>query len=186
MARHVKGILFADYVRMIRGQKAIDWKQHLDAEDLGYLVARVEPNGWYPMATFERMGNAILTEIANGDVDAARMWGRVSVDQLRIATPSLVAENDPLDTLMRFQVLRSTFFDFEAVEIRTAAVDHAGIILHYHMGPMAEEAASFQTMGFFERLLVVAHAECIEARFAKRSWAGDSQTLLELHWQPPL
>jgi hypothetical protein len=170
---------------MIRGQKSIDWKRHLQDEDLGYLIARVEPSAWYPMATFERMGNAILTEIADGDVESARMWGRVSVDQLRIATPSLVAENDPLDTLMRFKVLRSTFFDFEALEIRTAAVDHASILIHYHMGPMAEEAASFQTMGFFERLLVVAKAESIEARFTRRSWAGDNQTILDLHWQPP-
>jgi hypothetical protein len=185
VARHVKGILFSDYVRMIRGQKMVDWKQHLDNEDVVYLVARVEPNGWYPMATFERMGNAILKEIANGDFEAARMWGRASVDQLRSAMPTLVEENDPLETLMRFKVLRSTFFDFEALEVRTAASDHASIVIHYHMGRMAEEAASFQTMGFFERLLVVAHAEAIDARFIKRSWAGDKQTVLELHWDPP-
>ncbi|MBX3203627.1 MAG: hypothetical protein KF764_01100 [Labilithrix sp.] len=185
MARHVKGILFADYVRMIRGQKSVDWKRHLEEEDLVHLVARVEPGAWYPMATFERMGNAILKEIAAGDVEAARMWGRVSVDQLRLATPSLVADKDPLETLMRFKVLRSTFFDFEAVEVTTAASDHATIVLHYHMGAMAEEAASFQTMGFFERLLVVAEAEAIEARFTKRTWAGDGRTVLELHWEPP-
>ena len=184
--RHVKGILFADYVRMIRGHKTVEWRRHLEDEDLRYLVSRVEPDAWYPMATFERMGNAILTEIASGDVEAARMWGRVSVDQLRLATPSLVADGDPLDTLMRFRVLRSTFFDFEALEVRTATPDHAAIAIQYHMGPMAEEAASFQTMGFFERLLVVARAQAVEARFAKRSWAGDKQTVLELHWEPPL
>jgi hypothetical protein len=181
----VKGILFADYVRMIRGSKAVDWKKHLEDEDLVYLVARIEPSAWYPMTTFERLGNAILKEIASGDVQAARMWGRISVDQLRIATPALVSDGDPLETLMRFKVLRSTFFDFEAIEVRTAASDHASLLVHYHMGAMAEEAASFQTMGFFERLLVVAGAEAVEARFARRSWAFDSHTLLELHWEPP-
>ncbi|MBX3212749.1 MAG: hypothetical protein KF850_11995 [Labilithrix sp.] len=185
MARHVKGILFADYVRMIRGQKSIDWKRHLEDEDLTFLVQRVDPAGWYPMQTFERMGNAILKEIAAGDVEAARMWGRVSVDQLRLATPSLLAERDPLETLMRFKVLRSTFFDFEAVEVTTAASDHAAVRLHYHMGAMAEEAASFQTMGFFERLLVIAEAEGVDARFTQRSWAGEARTVLELHWDPP-
>ncbi|MBX3193211.1 MAG: hypothetical protein KF819_39875 [Labilithrix sp.] len=185
MTRHVKGILFADYVRMIRGHKTVEWRQHLEDSDLRYLVSRVEPDAWYPMATFERMGNAILKEIASGDVDAARMWGRVSVDQLRLATPSLVADGDPLETLMRFRVLRSTFFDFEALEVRTAAPDHASIAIQYHMGPTAEEAASFQAMGFFERLLVIARAEAVEARFVKRSWAGDKHTVLELHWEPP-
>ena len=185
MHRNVKGILFADYVRMIRGHKTVDWKQHLEDADLGYLVSKIEPDGWYPMATFERLGNAILKEMANGDVEAARMWGRISVDQLRLAMPSLVAAGDPLETLMRFRVLRSTFFDFEALDVRTATSDHASIGIHYHMGPMAEEAASFQTMGFFERLLVVAGARAVEARFSKRSWAGDKQTLLELHWAAP-
>jgi hypothetical protein len=186
VARHVKGTLFSDYVRMIRAQKNIDWKRHLHDEDVGYLVARVDPNAWYPMGTFERMGNAILAEIGGGDVEGARMWGRASVDRLRNEMPTLVAANDPLETLMRFQVLRSTFFDFEALEIRTAALDHAQIVVHYHMGRIAEEAAAYQAMGFFERLLVVAGAEAIEARFVKESWTGDGQTLLELHWEPPL
>lgn len=186
MPRHVKGILFADYVRMIRGQKTVDWSRHLAEEDMVYLVARVQPNDWYPMATFERMGNAILTEIANGDVEAARMWGRASVDQLRFATPSLVAEDDPLETLMRFRVLRSTFFDFEALDVRTAATDHASIVIRYHMGPMAEEAASFQTMGFFERLLVVARAQAVQASFGQRSWEDGRPTVLDLQWEPPL
>jgi len=185
MDRHVKGFLFADYVRMIRGHKTVEWRKHLVDADLRYLVSRIEPDAWYPMATFERMGNAILKEIAGSDVEAARMWGRVSVDQLRIATPSLVADGDPLDTLMRFRVLRSTFFDFEALDVRTATSDHASIAIAYHMGPLAEEAASFQTMGFFERLLVVARAEAVEARFKKKSWAGDKHTLLELHWEQP-
>ena len=142
MKRNVKGVLFSDYVRMIRGQKSVAWNQLLDDEDLVYVAVHIDPNGWYPMATFERLGNAILTKIANGDVEAARMWGRISVDQLRTATPSLVAEGDPLETLMRFRVLRATFFDFEALEVRAVASDHASIVIHYHMGAMAEEAAS--------------------------------------------
>ncbi len=185
MTRHVKGILFADYVRMIRGHKTVEWRRHLRDEDLVYLVSRIESDAWYPMETFERMGNAILAEIASGDVESARMWGRISVDQLRLSTPSLVADGDPLDTLMRFRVLRSTFFDFDALEVRTAASDHASIVVRYHMGPTAEEAAAYQTMGFFERLLVIARAEAVHARFASRSWAGDDCSLLELHWEPP-
>ncbi len=50
------------------------------------------------------------------------------------------------------------------------------------MGPMAEEAASYQTMGFFERLLTVAGAQAVVTEFTQRSWAGDERTLLELSW----
>lgn len=185
LGRNVKGVLFADYVRMIRGQKTIDWKRHLKVDDLEFLALRIEPDAWYPMESFERMGNAILTEIAKGDVEAVRMWGRVLVDQLRATTKGLVCDGDPLETLMRFRVLRATFFDFDALVVRTASADHASIVIHYYMGAMAEEAACFQTMGFFERLLAVAGGQGIDARFKERSWAGDAQTLLELHWEAP-
>lgn len=183
--RNVKGILFADYVRMVRSHKHVDWAGRLPREDLFYLRTQIEPNDWYPMETFERLGNAILHEIASGDVEAVRMWGRLSVDQLTAATPTLLAAGDPVETMMRFRVQRATYFDFEALEIPTLVDDHAHVVIHYFMGPMAEEAASNQTMGFFERLLERAGATSISARFTERSWMGDPRTLLALAWQPP-
>jgi hypothetical protein len=134
------------------------------------------------METFERMGNAILREVADNDLEAVRMWGRFSVDALRAASPQLVAEGDPVETLMRFRVLRSTFFDFEALTIPTLSDGEASIVIRYHMGDIAEEAASYQTMGFFERLLEVGGAANIFARFTERSWNGDPRTLLEISW----
>src|SRR5690348_12212059 len=102
---------------MIRGNKNAAWQKHLTAEDLNYVNAKIEPNQWYPMETFERLGNAILQEVANGSLDAVRMWGRFSVDQLVRAEPRLVAKNDPIETIDRFRVLRSTYFDFDALAI---------------------------------------------------------------------
>lgn len=183
--RNVRGVLFLDYVRMLKAQKGVDWAAHLAPEDLPYLQQTIESAAWYPMASFERMGNGILDEIAAGDVEAARMWGRISVDQLRAKNPMLVADGDPLETLMRFRVLRSTFFDFDALDVRSVSSSHATILVHYYMGAKAEEAASFQTMGFFERLLDVAGASAVSARFTKRSWAGDDETVLELEWERP-
>lgn len=185
VVRNVKGVLFADYVRMIRSHKNVDWAKLLPREDLFYLRTPIEPLEWYPMETFERFGNAILTEIAGGDLEAVRMWGRLSVDQLHEASPMLVAAGDPVETMMRFRVERATYFDFEALEIPTLVEDHAHVVIHYHMGDRAEEAASFQTMGFFERLLVVAGASSVSARFAERSWAGDPRTVLALQWSAP-
>ena len=186
--RNVKGVLFADYVRMIRGRKDIDWTRRLRAEDLSFLATKIEPNAWYPMATFERLGNAILAEVAHGALEAVRMWGRFSVDQLRAATPQLVSDGDPVETLMRFRVLRSTYFDFEALQVPMLNDEQAEIVISYHMGAIAEEAASYQTMGFFERLLEVAGATSVFAQFSERAWAGDARTLLEVSWQagPPI
>ncbi len=182
-ARRVKGTLFVDYVRMLRRRSDVDWSQKLEAVDIGYLVRRIDPDGWYPMETFERMGVAILAEIAQGDLDAVRVFGRVSIDRLCVTYPNLIAEGDPRDTLMRFQVLRRSFFDYAALEIASISDGEASIVVSYGMGPRAEEAASWQTLGFFERLLEVAGASGAKAGFASRSWTGDLVTTIELEWE---
>lgn len=181
--RQVKGSLFVDYVKMLRGHKGVDWTHHLPGEDLAYLVARIDPAGWYPMDTFERLGNQVLRWVARGDLQAVRMWGRFSVDVLRAATPLLVEPGDPIETMNRFRVLRATFFDFDALEVLMLHDDEAQLVVRYHMGEMAEEAAAIQTLGFFERLLELAGAKDVLARFATKSWTGDARTVLALHWQ---
>jgi hypothetical protein len=182
-ARRVKGVLFSDYVRMIRGNKMVGWEKRLSADDLAQVAAYVDANSWYPMEIFERLGNAILAEVAGGNLDAVRMWGRFSVDQLSAAQPQLVAQGDPVETMRRFHVLRSTYFDFEALQVLSATPGDAQVLIDYHMGPTAEEAASFQTLGFFERLLEVAGSVEVFARFLERSWAGQPRTLLDLSWR---
>jgi hypothetical protein len=178
----VKGILFLDYVRMLRARKGVDWDRHLPPEDLPYISGQVEPNGWYPMATFERLGNLILLELAANNLDAVRMWGRLSVDHLRSEYPMLVEPGDPVETLGRFRVLRATFFDFEALQVPVLTNEQAQIVISYHMGMPAEEAAAYQTMGFFERLLELSGAIELHAGLPERSWAGDPRTLLDLAW----
>jgi len=180
--RQVKGELFLDYVRMVRSHKEIAWNRLLAPEDLRYLDQRIDPQRWYPMATFERMGNAILAQVARNDLIQVRMWGRYQVDQLWAVHETLVAPWDPVETLCRFRVLRGTFFDFEAIRLPILHDDEAHILVNYYMGMPAEEAASHQTMGFFERLLELSGASSISARFVRRSWAGDPETRIEVQW----
>ncbi|MGH7295805.1 MAG: hypothetical protein ACRELB_12760 [Polyangiaceae bacterium] len=182
MNRSVKGTLFVDYVRMLRGHKDADWSKHLLPEDMSYLVQRVQPGEWYPMASFERMGLAILTEIAHGELETVRSFGRVSIDWLCQQHPTLLAQGDPRDTIMRFQVLRQSFFDYPALEIVAVSDGEATLNVGYGMGDRAEEAASWQTLGFFERLLEVADATEVHAWFSGRSWVGDPKTVIQLRW----
>jgi hypothetical protein len=141
--RRVKGTFFVDYVRMLRASSSVDWSRRLQPVDLGYLVQRIDPEGWYPMETFERMGLAILAEIAGGELQAVRAFGRASVEWQCQKFNSLVAPDDPRDTLMRFQVLRRSFFDYAALEIDSVSDGEASLLVSYGMGPLAEEAASW-------------------------------------------
>ena len=183
--RQVRGVLFVDYVRMLRSQKRVDWTEHLAAEDLPYLRMQIDQASWYPMTTFERMGTAILRTVTRGEMFPVQLWGRYSAAQLRAANPMLLAPNDPPETLSRFRVLRQTFFDFDALEVPLLHDNEAHIIVRYHMGMPAEEAAAYQTMGFFEGLLELAGAKEMHAEFQNKSWAGDARTLLVIRWKPP-
>lgn len=183
--RQVRGVLFVDYVRMLRSQKTMDWSMHLAAHDLPYLQMQVDPAAWYPMATFERMGNAILTTVTRGELFPVQLWGRYSAAQLRAANPMLLEPNDPPETLQRFRVMRETFFNFNALEVPLLHDDEAHIVVRYYMGMPAEEAAAFQTMGFFEGLLELAGAKDVRAAFQDKSWDGDPRTLLVIRWKPP-
>ncbi len=183
--RSVRGSLFLDYVRMLRSQKAVDWRQYLVPQDLAYLTAKIDPDGWYPMETFERMGNEILRTIAQGQLHVVQLWGRHSAGQLAVANPTLLSPGDPVETLKQFHVLRQTLFDFPALEISVLRDDEAQVIVHYHMGMPAEEAATCQTLGFFEGLVTLAGATVASASIVERSWDGSDRTLFRVTWSQP-
>lgn len=183
MDKHVKGTLFVDYIRMIKGRKDVDWSRHLEPADLEILKLRIEPNEWYPLDTFERMGMAILQEIAGGDMEAVYHFGRYYMDGLFKIHGSLIVEGDPMESLMRFQVLRSTFFDFEAVTLDDLMGNEAKLLMNYGMGKIAEEASACQTVGFFERLLELSGARNVSYEYVWKSWEESPPTIVQLKWE---
>jgi hypothetical protein len=183
--RQVRGVLFVDYVRMLRSQKQVDWALHLPPDDLPYLRQTIDPGAWYPMASFERMGNAILTTVTRGELFPVQLWGRSAAAQLLAANPTLLEPDDPAETLSRFCVLRATFFDFDALTVQLLHTDEAHVAVRYYMGSTAEEAAAHQTLGFFEGLLALAGARQLRAGFGDKRWTGDDRTTLVLGWESP-
>lgn len=185
MARHVRGSFFSDYVRMIRRRKDVDWEAFLNATDLDYVRNQVDPSGWYPMAVFERLGDAILAHSGQATLAAVRMWGHLSVSAVVSVHPELIATNDPMESLMRLKVMRASLFDFPAFDLPALLPEHAQVDVTYHMGASAEEAACYQTMGFCEGVVSLAGGTQIEARFLECAWAGAPRTRIELLWRDP-
>jgi hypothetical protein len=167
---------------MIRRHKSVDWEEILPPEDVLLIWRQIEPDHWYPMETFERLGVAILANVPGASLDAVRLWGMMSTRERHQDLPTLIAPGDPVESLMRLKVLRSTLFDFPAFDLPTVSDGHAVVAVTYHMGPVAEEAACHQTMGFCEGVLSLAGADTIEGAFTERAWAGAPRTLIVLDW----
>src|SRR5687767_4482751 len=100
----VKGLLFVDYVRMLRAHRDRSWGDYLQPEDQPFLQQTIDPSGWYPMETFERLGIAILQTVAGGDLGLVRHWGRFSVAHVAGILDTIVVPEDPRESLMRFFV----------------------------------------------------------------------------------
>lgn len=181
-AHRVKGSLFVDYVRMLRSFKGVDWSTYLDPGDFAYLADHIEPRGWYPMEAFERMGVAVLREIARNDLKLVKHFGRVSLDALCREYDNLIAPGDPNESILRFKVLRQSFFDFPALEIADVFEHEAAALVSYGMGRIAEEAATHQTIGFFERLLERSGGAPVAVALQEATWLGDPRTRIQMAW----
>jgi hypothetical protein len=182
LGRNVKGTVFIDYVRMIKKRKDVDWTAHLAPEDLRILAGRIEPGDWYPIDTFERMGLAILDRIAGGRMELVYHWGRYNMDGLFKIHANLIVKGDPMESLMRLHVFRSSFFDFDAVRLEDLMGNEATLKIDYRFSRLAEEASANQTVGFFERLLELSGAEVIRCEYTRKSWESEPPTIVRLGW----
>lgn len=184
--RRVRGALFRDYVRMVRAVPSADAarvRAELDDEARGFLDARIDREGWYPMTAFERLGGAILTHVCRGELFPVQLWGRYSAQPLTTAYPIVVA-GDVRASLAGFTRVREELFDFDAITVASASATEASIRVAYQMGMPAEAAASHQTMGFFEGLIALTGGKVVDAAFRRRSWADDGDTIIGLRWTP--
>jgi CheY-like chemotaxis protein len=186
MTWHVKGILFKDYVRMIKRYPEIDWGKYLRPEDREILDGLILPSQWYPLETYQRCGSAVYREIARGDPEMARSWGRAGMDDLvELYHNNLVEEGDPLETLDKFKGINSRLFDFEGFDLTVSGKDQVYIVVDPEFGELEMEAYSCQMMGSFERLIQLSGAVNIKAEFRNKAWEGEGKTVIEISWEAP-
>lgn len=170
---------------MIRRRKDVNWTAQLRVEDLALVQQHITPEAWYPMESFERLGLAILANFEGAALDAVRLWGSYSAHQFVREHARLLADGDPVESLMRLRVQRATLFDFPAFDIPTLTEGHAVVTMRYGMGEVAEEAACHQTLGFCESLVALAGGEKVHGGLGELSWLGAPLTTLVLSWESP-
>ena len=113
--KHVKGVLFLDFVRMLRTHESAG--EGLQPHARANLEQRIDPAAWFPMEVYERLGLAILAGVARGDLRTVREWGRLTIDELAKRQPELFEDADAREIFMRFHVLRQSLFDFPAAQV---------------------------------------------------------------------
>lgn len=174
-------MLFADYVRMLRkGWPA--WRDEARAEEKAVLEARVDSDRWYPMATFEQLGLRILEKVVGAETDSIRLWGRSQVQTILGFLPDLATTDDPRESVMRFQNFLLSLFDFRAVEVLAVDDEDAVLTVSYGMSRQAEEAAAWQTVGFFEELITASRGRGVRSVLESATWQGAPQTRVRLTW----
>ena len=155
--RRVKGTLFVDYVRMLRRRSDVDWSRISSRSTSGTSSSgSTEPGTpWEPSSAWASPSSPRSPQ---GNLDSVRML-RARLDRLavqdvrqprRAGRPARHADALPgaAPELLRLPGARDRF------DLGRRGVDRREL----RMGPRAEEAASWQTLGFFERLLEVAGA----------------------------
>jgi len=174
--------LFVDYVRMLRRQLP-SWREVLSPADAELVSGRVDVDAWYPMASFERLGVAILEHVVRGEHDSIRLWGRQQVQAILTYLPALKSDDDPRDSVMRFHTFLSSLFDFSTVSIDSADDQEAVLRVGFGMCPAAEEAATWQCVGFFEELVAASNGREATGRLLRRSWLlGEPETTFAVTW----
>jgi CheY-like chemotaxis protein len=158
------------------------WRERADDEERKALETRVDVNEWYPMATFERLGLRILREIVGTETDSIRLWGRGQVQTILSFLPDLATADDPRESVMRFSNFLASLFDFKAVQVEGVDDEDAMLIIDYGMTELAEQAASWQTVGFFEELITASGGRGVRTSLESARWIGAPQTRVHLTW----
>lgn len=169
-------MLFLDYVRMLRKQRPEPSRLHPD--DVRFLTERIDPMGWYPMASFERFGLVILRDIVGTETDAIRLWGRSRLEPMLATFPELLVAGDPVASVHRFHDFFKESFDFETVKLPHLEPGRAVLEVGYGMSAEAEEAAAWQTAGFFETIITSSGGRAVRSRRTSASPAR-----FEVTWQ---
>ena len=177
----MRGVLFADYVRMLRREWSA-WRDEASPEEKAALEARVDVNQWYPMATFERLGLRILKEVVGQETDSIRLWGRGQVQTILSFLPDLATSDDPRESVMRFANFLASLYDFAAVQVEHVDDEDAVLLIDYGMSAPAEEAAAWQTVGFFEELVTASKGRGVRSAIESARWQGAPATRAHLPW----
>jgi len=181
--RYVKGSLFLDFIKMIRGNPDLPWSDHLAPQDLDLIDQMILPASWYPMESFQRIGLAIFKLVVKENYELLRAYGRSLADKLHEENPGMVCEGRPSGTLEKHRTIQERQYSFEITRAEEVGPGH--IIVHIYTTP---EEVGVKMMieinsGMVERLIELSGGRNIKVRLIEAVWEGADKSSLEVKWE---
>jgi len=154
----VKGTLLVDYVRTVRSNRDRNWDRWLTPADWEIINGKVLPSQKYPYSFFRNIAFAVFKEIAGGNLETARAFGRFAVrGLLDIYKSSILVPGDPMQSVLKMAQLKNLFFVGGGESKMTTSGPRQ---LHFEMTLPAEEtneegaqAFAYQIAGSIEELI---------------------------------
>lgn len=154
----IKGTWITDYARMIRANKDKDWDKYLRPEDWKIINAKILSSVWYPYESFMRMGSAVFREIAQGNLEIVRAFGKMFADNLASVYKSIIIPGDPQNTIGKVYSMQGSFFrDIPSLIAPVLHEPNRTIVKITVTSKEREigepEAFAYQFMGMMEKLI---------------------------------
>ena len=183
MRKLVRGSVFVDYVRMIRARPDVEWASQLADADERLLERRISDHDWYPFDALERMGGAILGEVAQWDMDRVEAWGRVTLDNLDRRYGGFVTAGAPLASLRGFSEVCPELLNFPGIQVGDLVDGSGRLIIDIPADQHVQTAAYHLMVGLITRLLGRSGAGTVRHAHRYAAWAGDPLTVIDFSWQ---
>ena len=182
--RKVKGTMLQDYVRFIRSNKDKDWNKYLEPVDWEIIEGRIMPSVWYPFETWQRIGLAVFELVAGGNMEAARIWGRASTEQvIKDLYKSAMSDPDPAKVIQRFVNISGQWFNFTAMEFEKIDDNHVRIHVGTDPDEKGMEAYLMQVRGGMEYIVEAKGGKNPKIQLSTEKTADKTGVSIEVSWE---
>ncbi len=182
----VKGTIIMDYVRLIRSNKGLNWDKWLEPEDWEVINSEVLASKWYPYALFRRLGWASYQEVAGGDPERVKSFGRFNMQNMLQLYHNLRVPGDPVASVNKMARIWRNFFQGEGTESRITGSGDNWVT--YQMKAPDKEAEPEKIVAFAYQLCgqLLELVSAANGRNPKEKVVSEGHSqYITIEWEPP-
>jgi hypothetical protein len=182
--KKVKGSMFLDFVRLIRANKDRNWDQYLKPGDWGTINSNILPSAWYPFEMYQRFGMATFNVLAKGNLDMARLNGKISGKMMfENVYKLIVAGKDTLKSIQQFVKIYGSLFNFSMLKFEKVEAKHARVYHIYDPNDPADMPFCHQLMGILDILVEMTGGTNARIEMNSKQWEGAPATTFDITWE---